>query len=638
MQYLFTISTADFLLWPLSIPSNARVVTHESTGLCVYVKRRRSGLLTPNVIPSLQNHAQCLETFLSLKSIFALLRTKEQGMIDIYLNSAHITRHLSENGTLPLESDILTVLKTLHHYILYCPPLAQGLPKQVDPISFEYTPELKESKELFSIANQYYHYGEKEFSPLAPETSSQRVSLIYLPLFQPLLTAMSKIRVLLKSVKTQPTKGLPVHCILCIDSAASTVDTRLLTPETLTRMEILHISPRQYDDWCSHNQSRSSVTRRELLFFSRHDFRFCPCPEDYHWDCVVENITERSGIFKPLANWHFICINSSPLDFAYAHGVSDYAMKKLGNYNRLDITNHFHTWGRMDSLSVRISPCFKSSFQITTKEMVHTHEKNIERRVRHLGIDTFMASIGFMYESKNKNWSSTSYNRQALHNNSVISSEHVEKCFSGFALDSVKKLLENKTPCPICDDEATRVLETCGHVYCKQCLDTMFDTSGLLGEHCPECRMQFFRENIFEIKASKPQRKRASKEHAFARQTALLNIIPPQKGLMQEDLDYILIITPVDASLDTLQEWVPGVHIVTLETLGLRTPKSPKFSKLIMVSPFIPGILGLEKLHEILQSWTTPVFEFHTIVLQNGSQSEDAEIISSLAKCYTSVT
>lgn len=643
MQYLFTISTSDFLLWPLSIPNNARVVTHESTGLCVYIKRR-SGCLVPHVIPSLQNHAQCLETFLTLKSIFAVLRNKEQGMLDIFINSAHITRHLSESGTLPLEQDILIVLKALHHYIVYNPILAQGLPKQSDPIpfsdpiSFDYMPELKESRELFHIANQYYHYGSKEFSTVPPESSPQHVSLIYLPLGQKLLTAIPKIRMLLKSVRPKQTSGLPVQCILCIDEAAPNVDTRLLTPETLTRMELLHITPRHYDEWCTHQQSRNSVTRREQLFLSRHDFRFCPSPEDYHWNCVVENITVRSGMFKPLTNWNFICINSSALDFAYAHGVSDYAMKKMGNYNNLSITNHFHTWGRMDSLCVRIAPQFKCSFHLTTKEIVHAHEKNLERRVRTLAVDTFMASMGFLFDSKERKWSSAAYNRQALRTNSVLNSEHVEKCFTGFALENVKKLVANKTPCPICDDQSTQVLETCGHVYCKQCLNTMFDTSGLMEENCPECRVPFFKENIVEIKAIKPQRKRASKELAFARQTALLEMIPAQKGPMQEDRDHILIITPIDPSVDTLQEWVPGVHIVSLETLGLRTPKSPKFSKLIMVSPFIPGILGLEKLHEILQSWTTPVFEVHTIVLHNGSQSEDAEIISSLTKCYASVT
>jgi hypothetical protein len=512
------------------------------------------------------------------------------------------------------------------------------MPKQTDPIPFEYTPDLKESKEVFQIANQFYHYETKEFSTIAPESSSQQVSLVYLPLNQPLLSAIPKLKLLTKSVRPLPTKGLPVRCILCLDSDAPNVDTRLLTPETLTRMELLHINPRQYDEWCTHNQSRSSVTRRELLFYSRHDFRFCPCPEDYHWDCVVENIIVRSGIHKPMANWHFICINSSALDFAYAHGVSDYAMKKMSSNTRLDIFYHSHTWGRMDSLSVRIAPHFKSSFHIKTKELVHTHEKNLERRVRTLAIDTFMASIGFLYDSRDKKWSSETYNRQALRNNAVLNSEHVEKCFTGFALENVKKLLANKTPCPICDNQSTRVLETCGHVYCKDCLDTMFTTNGLVEEHCPECRVSFFKENIIEIKAMKPQRKRASKELAFARQTALLDMIPLQKGPMQEDLDYILLITPLDASVDTLQEWAPGIHIVTLETLGLRTPKSPKFSKLILVSPYIPGILGLEKLHEILQSWTTPVFELHTIVLQNGSQSEDAEIISSLTKCYANTT
>jgi len=329
------------------------------------------------------------------------------------------------------------------------------------------------------------------------------------------------------------------------------------------------------------------------------------------------------------------------LDYAYAHGISDFAIKEISHseHEHWNIAMHrADTWGRMDSLCVRIAPSFKFSLHLHTEDIVHNHEKTLERRVRSLASDTFMVSMGFLWDFKTKQWSTKAYNRIALRSpNNVLNVEHAEKCFEGFTMENAKKLSSSILQCPICDEPSTRLLETCGHAYCKDCLDTMFNTNNTDEEKCPECRVAFWKENILEVKAVKPQRRR-NKDMPFARQTALSRLIPETKGPLQADNDYILIITPLDAAIDTLQSWSPGIHIASLETLGLRGPSSPKFSKLILVSPYVPGVIHLDRFHQILQSWTLPEFELHTIALKNGSQCEDTQWISSLTKSYSIVS
>jgi hypothetical protein len=636
MQYIFTVSTSDFFAWPINVPDNSRVVSHEETGICVQIKN--TALRPMLIAPSSREHSDCLDLFLTLRSVFAYLRNKEQGMIDIYLNAAQITRHVGEYGTLPYESHILIVLRTLQHYIMFHPALANNMPKSSDPIPFDHSPELKESYEVFHIANHFYDYRRREFyQPCGYiDKIPQLVSLIYLPLDQPLTSAIPKIRLLLKSVKPQDCKGLRVNCSLFLDSVAPQVDLRFITPETLNTMEVLHMSPRQYDEWCKHSllTPEKSKNRREALFRSTQDFRFAPYPEDYHWKCVIKNVSCKF-IISPYADWHFLLANSSALDYAYAHGVSDNAMKEISDCEDRNIfPRRAETWGRMDPLTVRIPPLFKMTMSVVNERVVHTQEKAIERRVRlNPPCDAFMASIGILWDFQLKQWSTKAYNRIALRNNNIINADHIDKCFDGFALESAKKLSLAAPPCPICDEQSNRLLETCGHVYCNQCLDLLFATNNTDSERCPECRVSFWKENIVELKVMKPQRKR-SKEFAFARQAALRAFIPESKGPIQQDTDHILLITPLDASIDVLQSWLPGIHMISLETLGERTPKSPRFSKLIMVTPYIPGVIHLERLHKILQTWTTLEFELHTIALQNGSQTEDTTLISSLTKSY----
>jgi hypothetical protein len=278
------------------------------------------------------------------------------------------------------------------------------------------------------------------------------------------------------------------------------------------------------------------------------------------------------------------------------------------------------------------------SINIVYERVVHAQEKAIERRVRSstpvicAQSDSFMASIGFLWDYQLKQFSSKVYNR-ALRTNNVINADHIDKCFDGFALENAKKLIGDAPACPICDEPSDRLLEMCGHVYCKGCLDSLLEISGTDEERCPECRIVFWKDHIVEFKVMKPQRKR-SKEFAFARQAALRSLIPESKGPIQQDTDDILLITPLDASIDLLQSWFPGVHCISLETLGVRTSKCPKFSKLIMVSPYVPGLIHLERLHQIIQSWTTMDFELFTVALQNGSQTEDTKLISSFTKSY----
>ena len=665
MQYLFSLNTSELLLWPLRVPRGCRVLSGDG-GIYVTTKRHASSsssIISIQMFSSIANQIRhALEEFLSYRNIFAILRSPVCGRVDIFMRSAYISKNLTERGTLPHEAELIRVMRAMTSQTTYLPHSVPsqaaletpGLQMEEEELPPSTLPRLETYlMPMFNISEQYWDPRNKEFTKFPPRrpTESPNVSLLYLPAKQPTSLALPLLRTLATGIKEQPVEGRRVNCILLLDDTCAPIDTRLLTPETLNAIGVLVMSTQQFIKWTTPPclmthafavvPADSSLERRSALFKSNIDFRFSPWPCDYHWKMFA---CGSSGLdyLVPLAkaDWHCLLLNSSALDYASARGLSAPVMELLRDCDRwLLQVNRLETWQHLDASCTRINPNFKFTVHVHNQEFYLAAEKALERKLRAIPTDAYFASFGYLWNEREKQWCEKSFNRCFLKGpGGILSAEHIDSCFEGFTKASAQKLAEGKSPpCPICDEPSNRLLQGCGHSYCNVCLKSIQEVETEPDEKCPECRAIFTEEDIVEIKAVKARRQRASKESketCLARQRALRDQIPIDKGPMTIDTDSTCIIVAFNKLIDKVQEWAPGVHIASLETLGPRVALSPMFSKLLLLSPHIPGVYSLESLHEIMQSWTTPEFELHVIRLSNGASSEDMDTISSVAKSY----
>lgn len=645
MQYLFSICTSDIIMIPLRVPDGARLVCdYNQGGLCVSTKIGSVSNMY-HVRPYTQQEAkvQCLELFLSITTVHAFVRNAVMGNVDVYMYASLITRTLSERGVLPYEVELIQLFRDLNRHITYHPSLAEkaATPAYLHspPLLLNHVPSLKITDiPPFHISQQYFSNYENDFNVRREPTAllkTPNMSCMYLPLQQSFTSAIPVLKKVGSSADSVPGEGRRINCILLLDDKAPLIDLRLLTPETLTTLEVISMQPAQYKSWASRtdNTPESSVKRRTALFKSKVDFRFSPNAMDYHWRVIAYGADQVADTHDIMGDWHCILFNTNALDYAHTHGITSTTLRCLRESRWSRSARCVETKAYLDLTAMRVAPAFKLSLHIKTKEIVHAHEKSLERKLRTLGADAYMASLGFLWQDDA--WSSESYNRVALRTNGYLSAEHIDKCFSGFLKESALKLVNDPPACSICDEPCERMIDTCGHLYCSSCLKTIFDMSEVNQEHCPTCRCEFYQDNVVEIKKVKTlRRKRETSEAQFARQGALREYIPEMAGPIVQDLDHICIVTLYNASIDKLQEWCPGVHICSLETLGPRAPGSPRFSQLILVSPYIPSKFYLENLHCVLQTWTRPEVELHVISLENGAHREATEFISALAKSY----
>jgi len=644
MQYLFSICTSDIIVIPLRVPNGSRIVSdYTQGGLCVSA-RIGSVVNMFHIRPYTQQESkvQCLEEFLSMRTIHAFIRNAVFGIVDVYMFSSLLTRTLSERGVLPCEIEIIQLFRTMYRHITFHPSVASGQTPVTTPLPLNLVPSLKVTEMApFHINNQYFNLHDNDFNvrrDIVELPKTPNLSCIYLPLNQSLDTLVPVLKKVCAAVDSIPGDGRRVHCVLLLDKKAPLIDLRLLTPETLSMLEVLRIQPSQYRSWSelTDTHPEASVSRRTALFKSKLDFRFSPYATDYHWRVIAypAELMSEGETYEIMGDWHCILFNNSALDYAHAHGISTSTVRALRDSKWTKAMRSMETKAYLDLTTIRIAPAFKLSIHIKSKDIVHAHEKALERKLRIMGADLYMASLGYLWED-GTGWNSESYNRVALRNNGYLSSEHIDKCFSGFQKESALKLVNDPPACNICDEPCDRMLETCGHMYCSNCLKTMFTMSEHVQEPCPTCRRVFTMEDVLEIRKLKSlRRKRETKELPFARQGALRDFFPLIEGPIVQDMDHVCIVTLYNASIDRLQEWFPGVHICSLETLGPRTPACPRFSQLILVSPYIPSKFYLENLHNVLQTWTRPEAELHVISLQNGAHKEDTDLICALAKSY----
>jgi hypothetical protein len=673
MQYLFSLNTAHILVWPLRVPRGCRVLSGDD-GIYVTTKRSlstngNSSIINIPLFSGVGHSIQsALDEFLSFRNVFALLRSPICGRIDIFMRSAYIAKNLTEKGTLPHECEIVRILRTMSYQTNFIPHSVLATAALETPgVQMEEEENLPALPRLetfpmpmFKIAEQFWDTRSKEFTKfprLEEAKESPNVSLFYLPVKKPTSLALPLLKTLVAGIKEQPTQGKRVNCILLLDDTAAVIDTRLLTPETLSTLGVLVMSTNQYVKWATPPTLRrtgfasaplipveDSLQRRSALFRSGIDFRFTPWPCDYHWKMFACGSSGMDyTVPRAKADWHCLLLNSCALDYASGRGLSQPVMDMLRDSERWPLhIDLIETWQHLDASSTRINPPFKFSVHVHTQEFLLPAEKTLERKVRSISTDAYFASFGYLWNSHQKKWCDKAFNRSFLRSpGNVISAEHIEACFDGFMKESAQKLLDGKSSCPICDEPANRLLQGCGHMYCNTCLRSIQEASTDADVKCPECRCEFLEEDIVEIKAQKTRRPRAgkepSKELMLSRQKALRDQIPIEKGPMQIDTEATCIIVAFNMLIDKVREWAPGVHVASLETLGPRSANpimSPIFSKIVLLSPHIPGVFYLESLHEIMQSWTTPEFELHILRLSNGAFSEDMDAISSVAKSY----
>ncbi len=680
MQYLFTLHTSEILLWTLRVPKACRVLSDESGGIYVILTKRSSNQSNVVTIPLYERVSNsirgALSEIVSFGNIFAILRSPVCGRIDIFMRSAYISKNLTEKGILPHEGELVRLFRAMFDLITFLPHSvpardggegSEGLQMEEEdppPLCLETHP-----MPMFQISEQFWDPGSKEFTKFSKREpkESPNASVVYLPIKRPTSLALPLLKTLVGGVKEKPVQGRRVNCMLLLDDSAPLVDTRLLTPETLGALGVLVMNTEQYIQWATppellrnhahwmgpllvpaDDSPYGVVERRSALFKSGVDFRFAPWPRDYHWKmfaCGSSGLDFNVPDVK--ADWHCLLLNTSALDYASSNGLSNYAMETLRDCERRPFEVLYQeAWQYLDASCSRVTPPFTFSVHVHTQEMSIPAEKAMEKKLRPLPTDAYFASFGFIWDSTQKKWCEKAFHRSFLKGpGGVLNEEHIEACFEGFMKTSAEKLLEGSYACPVCDETANRLLQGCGHMYCITCLKSIQEVNTEVEDRCPECRREFEEDDILEIKAQKARRPRAGtlkkesqKDTMLARQKALRDHLPTQKGPMQIETDETLcIIVAMNVLIDKVREWAPGVHIASLETLGPRCSNptlSPIFSKLLLLSPHIPGIYYLESLHEIMQSWTTPQFELHVLRLSNGAYCEDMETLSSVVKSY----
>jgi len=682
--YLFSFYISGLFKWSCFPPKQAYKIVGITASYLLIKGNQEGGVLQLKILAPHDAFISSLSYFMEHKSVSLYIVCPYTQRVDVLASSSTYTRSLRENGVLFREFDLIQFMTLWRDRIVHLPDSAldcsQVIHNSCDILLVSDAPPRDEKKAYgtvgvtpefftFGLFDQEYNYVMQTFTRLnpcdLPKSKGNRTSLIILPQGAPVSESFDILREMSKrldAIAPPPTDGRRIKCTLVLDEEAPPVDVRLLTPVNLDQIGILVMSPEQYFQWISASELKfstleSSVDLRSGIYKSIMDYRFAPAPFMYQWrNFVFSSQTRLQGTY-PHSDWSCIIINSSALDFL----TRSLSFSTLGQIRR---TLYFKGAGRFEYYAPLERSLFRTKFRqemhvmVYPCEVVHAYEKTLEKSLKDRPLDQFMASMGFLRvnDVRGDVWSEKLFNIKIRKSGHFIYSDFIEDCFDGFALENAKKIVSSPPECCVCCTNAVdTLLEGCGHSYCNVCLSTMLESipvsefrQGRQMADCPSCRCTFSKESFIQFKAYKTTR-RKSKEDGLSRKKALHMILnkgfgspPKQSSSLELDMESeeepkyfidhsgdpsnTLLIIPFSAVLSKVMDWFPGNHCVCLDSATLEIPESHKYSRIVMLSPFMEiGGTILERLHTLLQSRTTAKFTLEILSLTYGSHFSAAE-------------
>lgn len=577
--YLFSIFLKGLLVWE-SIPRKQPYKLIGMTSSTMLLRgNKETCVLQVKIKYPHETFITTLNYFIENKGIHIFFVCPLSQRFDVLACSTSFHRSLKENGTLLREFEILQFLSVWRERIAYLPQsglqcsdiITNSCDVQIlfiEPVCQKKPDDMASLQKIgcveefpsFGIFDHEYNYAHQTFSRInpgkMPKLKSIRGSIILMPLAAPMTSIIPLLREMhkklhgLSHLTPQFDDGRRIKCSLVLDEDAPKVDTRLLTPGNLEILEVLFMTSQDYFQWVSASREKyssleSSVWLREAVHKSTMDFRFSPPPFMYIWKVFVCNskLKRENYVMNPCSEWSCLALNSNAME---------YCRKSIGYETLHQVRTssfplffreceRFEYFNALESSMLRVP--FTKSFVITVHkcDVGHAYEKNFEKVFKDKPADSFMASMGFLRKPQTmafiplkEEWDAKQFNLRIRKTAGYIYSDFIEDCFEGFSLDNAKNIISsNPNECVICCTNSVNVLlESCGHSFCLNCINTMLDTGSSqndilrkVQEPCPNCRTMFSKDSLIQFKQYKTTRKKSKEDTSLTRKRALLHLL-----------------------------------------------------------------------------------------------------------------
>jgi Zinc finger, C3HC4 type (RING finger) len=436
-----------------------------------------------------------------------------------------------------------------------------------------------------------------------------------------------------ETVNKMPLLSLPplftrVPTVLIIDYRAPTINYKVLTMEILKSQQYLRINPETYRKWHQERilesldgSATSIIQIRKLLSNVEFAPRLAIHPSLIHWRAVVFEDRLVFNACVPSADWFFL-INSSTKSWVTGYHEDVVSLKNcIQKLTKKEV--YPEHWDLIKRTSWRL-PLQKKRLMI---RLLFYDISNVERLMMKESKDPLFTSFGLV-QLQNETWSSKAGLFRLYKKDGILSSEYLDQCLEGFALENAKVLLNGTQPkCIICcTNNCNTFLDSCGHTFCDTCVKSHVSVGGT---NCPVCRCVLRDGEWSQIRRSTP---RKQETFQFSKKQQIVTLVTNLKG-------NIAVIVPNQDCKDQVLSWIDTseerLYVFDIDSF---VHDSYKFDHVICSTSLVPDIHMLEILHQILQNNSTDCTSMHVLVGKNGNgEEEDYKWVREFSKAYSNM-
>jgi hypothetical protein len=554
------------------------------------------------------------------------------GKLDLYIKTSVLRSSVKVDKEIPNEVELTELFRNQNPRLIYCNPSddTTALPEKLSPYlgtlisthRFKIMDDLYWDEHINGFLKGTVPFDVHSFPASCVFTTFRQVWHTFF-MNTTFYESISKLPLL--QIAPLSTR---VPTVLIIDTHAPNVNHKALTMEVLNSQQFLRMSPESFRKWnhesvlASLDGTTTSVMEmRKLLSTIEFAPRLALHPSQIHWRAVV---FEDHLIFNgriPLADWFFLIHSSTKSWVTGIHEDIGSLKSCLTKIARRGILPEH--WELIKRTSWRL-PLQKKRLMV---RLLFYDITSTERSMLKESKDSLFTSFGLV-QLPNETWSSKAGLFRLYKKDGVLSSDYLDQCLEGFALENAKVLLNgSSSKCIICTTTNCNIfLDSCGHTYCDSCIKSY---ASMGGNTCPSCRNPFNDGQWSQIRRSTPRKQESLQ---FSKKDQILTLTNNLKG-------DIAIVVPNQDIKDQVLSWIgnlnPHLYLFDIDSF---VSGSLKFDHLICTTALVPDVHMIEQMHQILQNNSTDCTSMHVLVGKTASdEEEDYKWVREFTKAYSNM-
>ena len=507
------------------------------------------------------------------KAIRILLREGSSCEIDFLVNPTHFSRHFHAWGVMPCDEFFGGLLNSARRDGVLLAPIGGRLGKAPIPGSIGWPKTVTElgvpgvchltSRFQWLPGDSGLTCSTPSISIIVAPSSTSLSQIIATDIWKTAARARDledKIVMQSKLMTSTPwgrwATLLRVPCDIVLDPEAPLVNIKTLTPKALASMELLHLRPSDWARWVDANAIDIEFPSREdrmLLARAQINPNLAVPAYAILWRSLTIKLVDMQDMedYVPIASWTFAV--DSNADAFERRVVSASAWKQLEKMNpplssAPSVAAASWVSGLDRRLHVQVN--FASPTKIEHRAFARGSQEHINQQLLHF------AQFGKRLDATGASTTSAFW-LSALKRGTSIPAETLVSSLDGFHLSAAQLLLQTEPPtCSICVDHTVdAMLDSCGHLFCVRCLESMCNLNVPLV--CPTCRCEFKTHGWTTVRKNTTRSTKQTPELARKQQLlALLKSFEPDES--------VLILAEAE-TVDIVRNWLQDTtyHVAT---------------------------------------------------------------------------